>query len=147
MSGLERVFHAVLFEVLAVSLSIGLLMFFTDHQVGALSGTMIIIATIAMAWNFVFNWGFDQFFPGDKTKRTIAKRAFHVVLFELGLLALTIPVMAAILGVSLYQAFIMDVGVTVFITIYAFVFNFIYDHIGAIIVKKRRNASTLTVSI
>ena len=68
MGAIERVFHAVLFEVLAVSLSIVLLMTFTDHQVGALSGTMIIIATIAMAWNFVFNWIFDKFFPGDKTQ-------------------------------------------------------------------------------
>ncbi|MGR5063237.1 PACE efflux transporter [Photobacterium sp. DNB22_13_2] len=147
MSGLERVFHAVLFEVLAVSLSIGLLLLFTDHQIGALSGTMIIIATIAMVWNFAFNWVFDRFFPGNKTLRTIAMRVFHVILFELGLLMLTIPVMALILGVSLYQALLMDVGVTAFITLYAFVFNFLYDHIRAAIVKKRQSASTLTVSI
>lgn len=71
MGTIERVFHAVLFEVLAVSLSIVLLMTFTDHEIGALSGTMIIIATIAMVWNFVFNWIFDKFFPGDKTQRTM----------------------------------------------------------------------------
>ena len=147
MGTIERVFHAVLFEVLAVSLSIVLLMAFTDHEVGALSGTMIIIATIAMAWNFAFNWIFDKFFPGDKTQRTISTRVFHVVLFELGLLVLTIPVMAVILGVSLYQALVMDIGVTVFITLYAFVFNFIYDHIRAVIVKKRRLSSTSPISI
>lgn len=145
MGAIERVFHAVLFEVLAVSLSVVLLVAFTEHEVGALSGTMIIIATIAMAWNFVFNWVFDKYVPGDKTKRTIAMRVFHVILFELGLLALTIPVMAVILGVSLYQALLMDVGVTVFITIYAFVFNFIYDHVRASIVKKRRLSSPVTI--
>ncbi|MBY5946758.1 PACE efflux transporter [Photobacterium rosenbergii] len=147
MGAIERVFHAVLFEVLAVSLSIVLLMTFTDHEVRALSGTMIIIATIAMAWNFVFNWIFDKFFPGDKTQRTIAMRVFHVILFELGLLVLTIPVMAVILGVSLYQALVMDIGVTVFITLYAFVFNFTYDHIRAAIVKKRRLSSVSPISI
>ena len=147
MGAIERVFHAVLFEVLAVSLSIVLLMTFTDHQVGALSGTMIIIATIAMAWNFVFNWIFDKFFPGDKTQRTITMRVFHVILFELGLLVLTIPVIAVILGVSLYQALVMDIGVTIFITLYAFVFNFIYDHIRAAIVKKRQPSSVSPISI
>ena len=147
MGAIERVFHAVLFEVLAVSLSIVLLMTFTDHQVRALSGTMIIIATIAMAWNFVFNWIFDKFFPGDKTQRTIVMRIFHVILFELGLLVLTIPAMAVILGVSLYQALVMDIGVTIFITLYAFVFNFIYDHIRAVIEKKRRLSSTSPISI
>lgn len=74
-------------------------------------------------------------------------RVFHVILFELGLLVLTIPVMAVILGVSLYQALIMDIGVTIFITLYAFVFNFIYDHIRAAIVKKRRHSSVSPISI
>lgn len=62
----ERIFHAILFEVLAVSLSIIGLAIFTDHDVTALSGTMIVVATIAMIWNFIYNWIFDQFFTGEK---------------------------------------------------------------------------------
>ncbi|OAN10964.1 hypothetical protein A3K86_18445 [Photobacterium jeanii] len=141
MGAIERIFHAVLFEVLAVSLSIVLMMVFTDHEVSAVSGTMIIIATIAMAWNFVFNWVFDKFFTEDKEKRSIKLRIFHVILFEIGLLVLTIPVMAYILQVSMIEAFIMDVGVTVFITIYAFIFNWVYDNVRASIIKKSINSS------
>lgn len=55
MSTLERLFHSVLFEVLAVTLSIIGLAIFTDHDVNALSGTMIVVATIAMMWNYCFN--------------------------------------------------------------------------------------------
>lgn len=131
----ERIFHAVLFEVLAVSLSIIGLALFTQHEVGSLSGTMIVIATIAMLWNYIFNLMFDYFVRGDKVLRSLSIRVIHVVLFEAGLLIFTIPVMAYLLNVSLWHAFVMDLGVTIFITLYAFAFNYIYDHCRARIVK------------
>ncbi|YCO01410.1 PACE efflux transporter [Vibrio sp. VNB-15] len=137
MRMLERVFHAVLFEVLAISLSIFGLAMFTDHEVSALSGTMIVVATIAMIWNFIFNWIFDRFATGAKEKRSIRLRIVHVVLFEVGLLFATIPAMAWMLEVSLWEAFVMDVGVTIFITIYAFTFNYIYDHVRAFLIQRR----------
>ena len=136
MSTLERVFHSVLFEVLAVTLSIIGLAIFTRHDVNALSGTMIVVATIAMMWNYCFNSIFDRYFTGEKSKRSLKLRIFHVVLFEAGLLIATIPVMAYLLNVGLWQAFLMDIGVTIFITIYAFVFNLIYDHVRAFWVRK-----------
>ncbi|WP_144210570.1 PACE efflux transporter [Shewanella donghaensis] len=139
MGTLERVFHSVLFEVLAVTLSIAGLAIFTDHDVASLSGTMIVIASIAMVWNYAFNWVFDLYVKGDKTKRTFSMRIFHVSLFEAGLLVLTIPVMAYFLSVSLWNAFLMDLGVTIFITIYAFLFNLSYDHIRSAVMQRRAN--------
>ena len=105
MSTLERVFHSVLFEVLAVTLSIIGLAIFTDHDVNTLSGTMIVVATIAMIWNYCFNRIFDRYFTGEKSKRSLKLRVFHVVLFEAGLLVATIPVMAYLLDVGIWQAF------------------------------------------
>lgn len=139
MGTLERIFHAVLFEVLAVLLSIGMLMIATDHEINSLSGTMVIVATIAMCWNFVFNWVFDKFHVGDKEDRSIGLRIYHVTLFEIGLLVFTIPVIAYILGVGIWEAFVMDVGITIFITIYAFTFNLAYDKVRAAILKSRRS--------
>ncbi|EGU31199.1 hypothetical protein VII00023_03808 [Vibrio ichthyoenteri ATCC 700023] len=140
MSRLERLFHAITFEALAVSLSIIGLATFTDHSINHLSGTMIAVATIAMLWNVIFNWVFDKFVPGKKEKRTLMTRINHVLLFEAGLLFFTVPVMAYILNVSLWQAFIMDIGVTIFITLYAFVFNLAYDHLRAYIIAKKSPA-------
>ncbi len=137
MSILERVFHSVLFEVLAVTFSIIGLAIFTDFDVKSLSGMMIVVATIAMIWNFIFNWGFDRIVTGDKEKRPLKVRVIHVTLFEVGLLFFTVPVMAYILDIGIIQALIMDLGVTVFITIYAFLYNLIYDHTRAFIVRSR----------
>ncbi len=144
MKTTERIFHAVLFEVLAVSLSIIGLAIFTHHDVSSLSGTMIVVATIAMIWNFIYNWIFDQFFTGEKTQRTLSLRIFHVVLFELGLLFVTVPVMAYLLNVGIWEAFVMDIGVTIFITIYAFTFNWVYDNVRAALVKRLAREESLT---
>jgi uncharacterized membrane protein len=134
---LERVFQAVIFEVLAVSMSVGGLMVFTDHDISSLSETMIVVASIAMIWNYFFNSVFDRYVKGEKTKRSFSLRIVHVLLFEAGLLLITIPVMAYLLEVSLWEALIMDVGVTIFITIYAFTFNLSYDHIRAFLIRNR----------
>lgn len=142
MGNLERVFQSVLFEVLAVSMSIMGLVVFTDHDVASLSGTMIVVASIAMVWNYCFNSVFDHYASGEKTKRSFSLRIFHVILFEAGLLIFTVPVMAYILSVSLWNAFLMDLGVTIFITIYAFTFNLSYDHIRVHIIRKRSGAAT-----
>ncbi|MBH0040092.1 MULTISPECIES: PACE efflux transporter [unclassified Pseudoalteromonas] len=140
MGATERVFQAVLFEILAVSLSILGLALFTDHAIGALSGTMVIVATIAMCWNFIFNWCFDKVATGAKEQRSVLFRIFHVLLFQGGLLVFTIPVMAIILKVGLWEALIMDIGVTFFITLYAFTFNLVYDHTRAYIFHSKNAA-------
>ena len=140
MGATERVFQAVLFEILAVSLSILGLALFTDHAIGALSGTMVIVATIAMCWNFIFNWCFDKVATGAKEQRSVLFRIFHVILFQGGLLVFTIPVMAIILNVGLWEALIMDIGVTFFITLYAFTFNLVYDHTRAYIFHSKNAA-------
>ncbi|WOT04211.1 PACE efflux transporter [Shewanella youngdeokensis] len=142
MSIVERIFHSVLLEVLAVTFSVIGLAIFTDHKIEALSGTMIVIATIAMVWNYIYNWFFDQFAKGDKLSRSFGLRIMHVTLFEVGLLVITIPVMAYLLAVSLWQAFIMDIGVTIFITIYVFIYNLVYDHVRAYVIQRRSQSLT-----
>lgn len=137
MRRIERVFHAVLFEVLAISLTIVGLAVFTNHEIMKLSGTMIVVATMAMVWNMIFNWVFDQYVPGKKELRSLKTRICHVVLFELGLLFFTVPVIAYILEVSILDALVMDIGMTIFITLYAFVFNLAYDHIRAWVISRK----------
>lgn len=133
----ERIFHAVLFEVLAVLLTIIGLILFTEHQLMSVSGLVILISLIAMVWNFIFNWIFDYFFPASRETRGLKIRLLHVSLFEGGLLCMTLPLVAYILKVSLWQAFVIDFAMTVFIVIYTLIFNYIYDHARASIVKKR----------
>ena len=55
------------------------------------------------------------------------ERMLHAVCFELGLLLLTLPVIAHTLAMGLMDALLLDVGFVVFYVIYAFFYNLAYD--------------------
>jgi len=138
MSPLERIFHTVLFESLAlISSTVGLIVF-TDHAPQSLSGTMIGVVTIAMIWNVVFNLMFDKCYPGKREARSIKMRIAFIIAFEVGLLLFTIPLMAYLLDITIIAAFWLDISVTIFITIYAFTFHYCYDNLRAMIVQRRQ---------
>lgn len=137
MSIYERIFHAVLFEVLAIILTVIGLYLFTEHALNKLSSIVILISLIAMLWNLIFNWIFDYFYSDSRETRGFKIRALHVILFEGGLLLMTLPLVAYILNISLWQAFILDFAMTIFIMIYTFIFNYIYDHTRIKIIQWR----------
>lgn len=140
MSPIERIFHTILFESLAlISSTIGLIIF-TEHTPESLSGTMIAVVTIAMIWNFVFNAAFDRLYPGNREARSFKMRVAFIIVFEAGLLLFTAPLMAYLLGISILEAFYLDVGVTIFITFYAFTFHYCYDNLRALLIQRHQMA-------
>lgn len=144
MSYLERVFHAILFEVSVIILSIFALSVFIQNQTGSVSIAVILISVIAMLWNFIFNIGFDYFFTEPREQRTILIRILHTVSFESGLLIFTLPLIAYILNMELITAFITDIGLTLIIMSYTFIFNWAYDHLRALIINKKSEISAKT---
>lgn len=127
----DRIRHAISFEIIGLLLvtPLGALAFHMPlHDIGIVS---LVGATIATAWNFIYNYVFDlvrQRLAGT-TQKTPLVRVYHAVLFEVGLLAALMPFIAWYLGVSLWQAFVMDVSFALFYMLYAYVFNWAYDRL------------------
>ncbi len=127
----DRIRHAISFEIIGLALvtPLGALAF--GMPVADIGVVGVAGATIATGWNYLYNLGFDhvmQRLTGG-TKKSLAVRALHAVLFEGGLLVALLPLIAWYLGVSLLQAFMMDVSFALFYLVYAFVFNLAYDRI------------------
>lgn len=137
MSTSERVFHAILFELLAILISILALKLVSDNQVGRLTTVVILISVIAVGWNFVFNWVFDRFFTAPREMRSVMLRVAHTLSFEGGLLLFTVPLMAVMLNVDWLTAFLMDIGLTLLILVYTFFFNLIYDHVRLYFIRSQ----------
>lgn len=135
----ERVLHSILFELGAITLATVLVLAFSDVQAGSAIGVSVVMAVMATVWNFVFNYGFDKVFTAPRETRGFGLRVFHTVAFETGLLAFTIPVIAYLLGLTLWQAFLADVGLTVAITVYVLIFNWIYDNIRLKFIGKKHH--------
>lgn len=125
----ERIFHSVLFEVGAVSVASLAVFLFSPEKGGTAIGVGILMAAIAMVWNLIFNTIFDKIFTAPRETRGLGFRLFHTFAFECGLLFATVPLIAHFLQLTLWQAFLADIGLTVIITVYALIFNWIYDNV------------------
>ena len=127
----DRIRHALLFEIFALLIAVpgGMLLFgleMKDMGVIAVGG-----ATIATLWNYVYNWGFDHLMARWRgtTQKTTLIRVGHAILFEVGILLLLLPFISWWLGISLWEALLMDIGMAIFYVVYAFVFNWAYDRV------------------
>lgn len=135
MTAWERVLHAILFELLAILFTVILTAFFTSHSTNSLAAVIILISLIAIAWNFIYNWLFDKVITGERIARGLSIRILHSVLFEGGLLVFTLPLVMYILNIGLWEAFVMDMGMTLFVLVYSVIFNWIYDHLRLKFIK------------
>jgi uncharacterized membrane protein len=127
MGSKERIFHAVLFELIALVALTLLAVATTDQEAGSMTLLAMILSLIAMAWNYVFNLGFDRVHPGDRLKRSLKVRITHGALFELGMVVFSFPVIMLILQKSFLTVLALDIGVVLFFFVYAIGFNWAYD--------------------
>ena len=127
----DRIRHAVGFEIIALILSIPIMSFFFDFDIKDIGVIAIVGSIIATIWNYGFNIAFDKGMVRFKrsTFKTPAIRVLHVLLFEGGLLILYLPMVSWYLGISLWQALIMDASLVGFYFAYSFSYNWAYDKI------------------
>lgn len=126
----DRIRHAVAFEVIGLILSIGIInqMGFDLGRVSAMGLFFSLVATI---WNYIYNIGFDHLmirFFNSLQKNTMI-RVFHSIGFELGLLIVTIPGIAWVLDLGLWETLLLDIGMIVFYLLYGYIYNLAYDKI------------------
>lgn len=127
----DRIRHAISFEVIGLVLITPLGAWAFGLPMVEIGVVGIASATIATAWNYVYNLCFDhalQRLTGG-TRKTMPIRVLHALLFEAGLVAVLMPLIAWYLDIGLLQALLMDVSFSLFYVVYAFVFNWAYDRI------------------
>lgn len=125
----DRIRHAVLFEVVALMIVAPLGGFAFGVSLAHFGVIAVVSTTIAMLWNYGYNLAFDHALLrlGRSVHKTVPVRVVHAVLFETGLLFLLVPFIAWYLGVTFWQALVMDVALAGFYLVYAFAFNWAYD--------------------
>ncbi|WP_077552961.1 PACE efflux transporter [Rodentibacter ratti] len=125
----ERLLHSALFEIGAVGVSTIAMLLVSPDKGSVALGVGILMSVVAMVWNLIFNSLFDKIFTAPRETRGIVIRILHTVMFECGLLIATVPMIAYFLQLTLWQALMADIGLTILIMIYALIFNWIYDNV------------------
>ena len=131
MQGLKRrVVYISLYEGIAIVAASAGLALVSGQGLGH-SGVLAVIASvIAVLWNLAFNALFERWESSQAVRgRGVRRRIAHAIGFEGGLVAFLVPMFAWWLGVSLWDALVMDLGLVVFFLVYTFVFNWAFDAI------------------
>lgn len=123
----ERIFQAIGFELLAILICTPLLAWIMDKPMLEMGAVTVVIAVLALAWNVVFNGLFDRVLKRFAIAHNAWVRVVHALLFEGGLVALSVPLIAWWLNISLWQAFLLDIGVLLFFLPYTYVYHWVYD--------------------
>jgi uncharacterized membrane protein len=123
----ERIFQAVGFELLAILICTPLLAWIMQKPMLEMGAVTVLIALLALAWNVVFNRFFDRLLERLNVAHNAWVRVVHALLFEGGLIVMGVPLIAWWLSVSLWQAFLLDIGVLLFFLPYTYVYHWGYD--------------------
>ncbi|SOE51418.1 hypothetical protein ANDA3_3426 [plant metagenome] len=127
----ERVLHAALFEIMAVALCAPTLAWLMGKpllSMGILTGA---ISLVAMAWNMIYNAAFERVERARGWVRNTGLRVAHALGFEAGLILAIVPMAAWWLSISLWEAFLLDIGLLLFFLPYTYLYNLGYDRARA----------------
>lgn len=125
----RRIIHALSYEVILLVIIAIALSFIFDVPMEVTGSLGIAMAVTSVVWNMIFNHFFEKFEHNHQLKRTIKVRILHAIGFEGGLMLATIPMVAYAMNMSIWQAIVLDFGLTMCILIYTFIFQWCYDHL------------------
>lgn len=134
MSVFERIMQSIVFEIGCIIVGY-IVMQFMPHEGGNPLMVAVLLSLTAMVWNFIFNWVFDKCVRGERIDRGPVIRVIHAVLFEGLLLIATIPMIMYFMNMDFMAAFMADIGMTLIILVYTYIFNWVYDHLRIYVVK------------
>ena len=124
----RRVLQAVLYEVFAVAFVGPVLSLAFDKPPASTIVLAVVLSSIALAWNYVFNLLFERWESRQSKKgRSLVRRLAHGIGFEGGLTVLLIPVMSLWLQISVLDAFLANLGLLAFFFVYAVAFTWAFD--------------------
>jgi uncharacterized membrane protein len=126
----RRVLQALLYEVFAIAFVGPVLGWAFDKPQTSTLLLAVVLSSIALCWNYVFNAFFEKWESRQLVKgRSFVRRLAHGAGFEGGLTVLLVPVMAYWLDTSFLTAFLANLGLLTFFFVYAMGFTWAFDKV------------------
>lgn len=129
MQGVKRkLVYVTAYEIIGMAISALELALLSGHAPSSTGPLAVVITTIAVSWNFIYNYLFEWWESRQASRaRTLKRRILHAVGFQLTLVVYLIPLIAWWMGITLWQALLLDMALIVIIPCYTFVFNWAFD--------------------
>ncbi|WP_148875380.1 PACE efflux transporter [Serratia marcescens] len=129
MQGVKRkLVYVTAYEIIGMAISALGLALLSGHAPSSTGPLAVVITTIAVSWNFIYNYLFEWWESRQVSRtRTLKRRILHAVGFQLTLVVYLIPLIAWWMGITLWQALLLDMALIVIIPCYTFAFNWAFD--------------------
>jgi uncharacterized membrane protein len=129
----ERLFQTIAYEVGGLCLSVPLMVIFGGGTTGEAFTLMIALAGAVLIWspihNTVFDWADYRLSGRLASDRPQRWRVVHAISHEATTVVVTLPIVMALGGLGFWAALVVDLGLTVLYTAYAYVFHLVYDRL------------------
>jgi uncharacterized membrane protein len=120
----RRVLQALLYEAIAIAVVGPVLSVAFDKSPTSTFGLAVVLSSIALTWNYVFNWLFERWESRQSVRgRSFVRRLAHGAGFEGGLVILLW------LDISLSVALVTNLGLLAFFFFYAIAFTWCFDRV------------------
>src|SRR5690625_4184223 len=136
----ERIFHAVLFEILGILFATPLAMWMTKKPALSMAALSAVISGMAMLWNMIFNWIFDVLQRKYHFRRNLWIRILHACCFEIGLIIMVVPLVAWWVNTTLWHALVVDIRLALFFLPYSFFYNPIFHKVRLASTMRKQRA-------
>ncbi|MGK2719725.1 PACE efflux transporter [Serratia sp. CY68758] len=129
MQGVKRkLVYVTAYEIIGMAISALGLALLSGHAPSSTGPLAVVITTIAVSWNFIYNSLFEWWESRQASRtRTLKRRILHAVGFQLTLVVYLIPLIAWWMGITLWQALLLDMALIVIIPCYTLLFNWAFD--------------------
>ncbi|MCP1104665.1 PACE efflux transporter [Serratia nevei] len=129
MQGVKRkLVYVTAYEIIGMTISALGLALLSGHAPTSTGPLAVVITTLAVSWNFIYNSLFEWWESRQVSRtRTLKRRILHAVGFQLTLVVFLIPLIAWWMGITLWQALLLDMALIVIIPCYTFLFNWAFD--------------------
>jgi uncharacterized membrane protein len=126
----RRVLQAFCYEAIAIAVFGPVLSLAFDKSPTSTLGLAVLLSSIALTWNYVFNWLFERWESRETVSgRFWARRSAHGTGFEGGLVILLLPVMSLWLDISLTATLLANLSLLSFFFFDAIAFTWCFDRV------------------
>jgi uncharacterized membrane protein len=126
----RKIVYVSLYELIAIAVSSTGLAAGSGSSLQQAGVLAVASSVIAVVWNLVYNSLFERWEARQAVRgRSFKRRAAHALGFELGFVFMLVPLFAWWLGITLWHALVLDVGLALFFLVYTFAFNWAFDKV------------------
>jgi uncharacterized membrane protein len=129
----ERVIQTLSYELGALLLAAPVYQWVFGASAGESLQLLVTLSVAVMLWlpvhSSVFDWLDARWFGRVASDRRGISRWLHAFSYELSTLIVTVPLIVWMGGYSWLEALFLDLGLTLFYTLYAWVFHWCFDRL------------------